>query len=288
MKSNIALSLLAGTLFLSGAVDLHGAEKAKPHRCLIGVTLGEGVFVAGSYDPKAGWQRDEKSKAWFASGTNFTVFNQQTRLGELILKKVEVADGVGGYYADTTAKLPERKVDKNVRTASANSLLALSGAERPMPRVPREQSLTTALYRRSAAGLLRKGGLKLDQAKLTQHWRVDLNGDGVEEVLMTAHSRKEMGHEPSAKRGDYALAAIRYVVKGKVRTETLALDAYTRDHNEGALAAARFELMGCYDIDGDGRMEIALSTGYYEGFGLAVFKFDGKSVRPVLEAGWGA
>jgi len=295
MKKIIMAGLVSATSFLAASGVLRAASSSKSaqpknggQRCLIGLTSGEGIFVAGAYNAQGGWQEDEKARELFTAGTRFSVYNRRAKVGNLTTKKVEAADGVGGYYAETTAKLPNSRADRDVNSFSSESMLALSGVARPMPRLPREQSLTASLYRRAAAQLLRKKGLKLSQARLTQHWRLDLNGDKIEEVLLTAHSRDVMGKEPRANKGDYALAALRLVDRGKVRTVPLEVDAYTSDAHGGAVAAARFSLMGCYDIDGDGRMEIALSTGYYEGFGVIIFKFDGKNVAPVLSAGWGA
>lgn len=290
MRRTIAMSLLAGTLLVSSAGVLQSANQTKTarQRCLVGLTFGEGVWVAGAYDPKSGWLEDEKSKARFTSGTRFSVYNRRAKVADLTIKKVEVGDGVGGYYAPATGKVADSKINRSFHTMNGQTLLALSGAARPLPRPPREQSLAAPLYRHAVAQLLRNKGLRTSQAKLTQHWRIDLNGDGVEEVLLAAHSRDVMGKEPRALKGDYAIVALRFVDKGKVKTVPLAVDAYTRARLDGALAAARFGLLGCYDIDGDGRMEIALSTGYYEGFGVAIFKFDGKNAKPVLAAGWGA
>ena len=37
-------------------------------------------------------------------------------------------------------------------------------------------------------------------------------------------------------------------------------------------------VLGVADLNGDGRMEVALHTWYYEGAGVTVFEFDGDGV----------
>jgi hypothetical protein len=52
-------------------------------------------------------------------------------------------------------------------------------------------------------------------------------------------------------------------------------------------ASQRLCFAGCYDIDGDGTLEVALWSGYYEGESMEIYKFDGRTARRVLTAGWG-
>ena len=39
-------------------------------------------------------------------------------------------------------------------------------------------------------------------------------------------------------------------------------------------------VLGVADLNGDGRMEVALHTWYYEGAGVTVFEFDGAGADP--------
>lgn len=102
---------------------------------------------------------------------------------------------------------------------------------------------------------------------------------------MAARSRPDYGHTPQEKRGDYSLLAIRYVDKGVVRAR--ALDYNVAKGNLTFSAPSYHEVLACVDVDGDGQMEIVGANGYYEGNGFEVWKFDGKSVKSVISAGWG-
>lgn len=257
---------------------------------LIGYAIGGQIWVVGAaYRPGrgGGWIGDEKAKSLFRPGTRFAAFDLSGARGAQTLRTVGPGEGYGGWAADATGTL----------TGKADApAIALAGAlAPPLPagRVPRPQTLSgpgAAIYEQAAASLLRAKGLTVSRPRLTQHLRVDLNGDGTDEVLLCAHSRPELGREPGALRGDYALAALRFVSGpgGKVTTAPLGVEAYTRDSNEGPSASNRYTLLGCVDVDGDGRLEIALGTGYYEGWGVEFYSFDGRRVRRVLEAGWGA
>jgi hypothetical protein len=154
-----------------------------------------------------------------------------------------------------------------------------------LPRVPRAQALANRAYENVVAAVLRARNIKVARGRLTQHLRVDLNGDGTEEVLLVAHSRDSMGRVPRTVKNDYALAVLRCVVNGKVKNITLANNVYTKP--QAFTASQRFAVAGCYDIDGDGTLEIALWSGYYEGEGMEIYKFDGRTARRVLTAGWG-
>jgi hypothetical protein len=110
--------------------------------------------------------------------------------------------------------------------------------------------------------------------------RVDLNGDGVEEVLWTARSQDGWNcpyeNIPGGpKPDDYALLGIRYVTDRGVRSETLAIAAAGDDCNW-------YRLFTPLDINGDGRLEILAHQQGFEEDALLAFTFDGKRITGVL------
>jgi hypothetical protein len=65
-------------------------------------------------------------------------------------------------------------------------------------------------------------------------------------------------------------------------TVTLQFERYGE---EASAAPTEFRLFGCYDLNGDGRMEVLLHWQYYEGSGVDVFtEADGRWIRV---GGWG-
>ena len=170
--------------------------------------------------------------------------------------------------------------------AGKKPMIAISGVgTNAQPRLPRAQNLNQPAYGRAVAALLRARGLKVQSAKLTQLMRVDLNGDGLEEVIMAARSRPDYGNTPEEKAGDYSMLAVRYVDKGAVKTQVLGSNISKKAVAFSAPYA--FELMCCVDVNGDGRMEVVLADNYYEGDGFTVWSFDGRGFKRVITAGWG-
>ena len=258
------------------------ASKPTAKPALVGWAKGttEGVFVAGGYFPGAGWREDFQAQSSVNPGTMWSLMNLTGTRAQLVTDRAKSMDGPAGYFAEA-----RRNVDPR---AEAQQGLALSAthAKNAQPRLPRAQSLNQPLYAQAAAGLLQQAGFKAKSARLSQLLRVDLNGDGTEEVLISAHSRSDYGRTPEVKKGDYNLVAIRFVHQGKVKT--VPLDMEIARKTVAFAAPNRSEFLACADIDGDGRMEIVVSTGYYEGWGMEFYKFDGQKVSRVLSAGWGA
>ena len=258
------------------------ASKPTAKPALIGWAKGttEGVFVAGGYFPGLGWRAEEYARSFAFPGTLWTLMNLTGTKAQFATDRAKLIDGPPGYFAEVRAN-----VDAKSEIPQA---LALSAphAKNAQPRLPRAQSLNQPLYAQAAAKLLRSGGLKLKSARLTQLLRIDLNGDGTEEVLISAHSRPHYGRTPEVKKGDYNLTAIRFVHKGQVKI--VPIDVEIARKATAFSAPNRSEFLAFADIDGDSTMEIVLSTGYYEGWGMEFYKFDGQKVSLVLGAGWGA
>lgn len=277
--------LLAVPALLAAAIPPSAAQAApsKPSTppTLVGwakVTT-EGVFLAGGYFPGQGWREDATARSFVFPGTPWNLFNLTGQKATISTERAEQADVPIGYFAKARSKAAPN-YDAPVAVA-----LSGIGTRNAQPRLPRPQSLQQPLYAGVAAQLLRDAGLKVKSARLSQLLRVDLDGDGVEEVLISAHSRPEYGHTPETKAGDYDLTALHFVQHGKVKTVPLEVEVAGK--SVAFSAPNRSEFLACADIDGDGTMEIVLSTGYYEGFGLEVWRFDGQKVSRVLSAGWG-
>ena len=268
----IQFSLLALVAMLAPA-------QAAPH--LIGSVRGQGaretsyLWLGGAYFPGKGWRTDIQSKGALHAGTRWQLFGldgpaQSVTSGEVLPPDVPI-----GIVAQLRQPLPE-----------TGPMIAVANVgPSAQPRLPRAQNLNQPLYQKAAANLLRAQGLKIQNARLTQLLRVDLNGDGVKEVLMAASSRDDYGHTSQQKAGDYMLLALRYVDGGKIKTVALDLEYSLKNVGFGAPGYAN--ILSCVDVDGDGKMEIIVGTGYYEGDGFEVWQFDGRGVKRVVEAGWG-
>ena len=154
-----------------------------------------------------------------------------------------------------------------------------------LPRVVRSQSTTQPVYINAVAAVLKDNGIANPTVRITQLLRVDLDGDGVTEVVLTASSYVN-GVGPSAQAGDYSLVLLRKVINGQVQTTLLEGDFYT-DAAEFA-APNDFNVTAIADLNGDGNMEIAVHGEYYEGAWTSIYEVKGSTVKEVLVEGCGA
>ncbi len=144
----------------------------------------------------------------------------------------------------------------------------------PTPRDPVEltRSAAKSLYSKTVAGILRKNGLTKTVPRNFRAWRIDLDGDGTEEVIVESQSWGDR-ISPSAKRGDYSVLILRKIVGGKVR-DTVVSSEFVKQRVEFG-APSRFKLSAIADLNGDGKMEFVVYGEYYEGGGSQAYEIRG-------------
>jgi hypothetical protein len=137
-------------------------------------------------------------------------------------------------------------------------------------------------YTAFASELLAERGLEVPEPTLKQILQVDLEGDGVNEVLVVA---EDVTEGLFAQDGDYSIAFMRETVEGDVRTSILgesvivtAVDPFVVSYSIGALA----------DLNGDSVMEIVLTGAYYEGIGVEAWESTPEGPVMRIASGCGA
>ena len=158
--------------------------------------------------------------------------------------------------------------------------IAVSASWEPRPRPVKGLDLTQETYLQAVRDLLISKGIAKPKPKITQLLRADLDGDGQEEVVLSATHYAD-ADLISPKPGDYSFVVLRRVVGGKVRTQLLEGDFFPRS-DEGATPNV-YEASGILDLNGDGRMEVILNSRYYEGGGATVWELKRDRLEKVLE-----
>lgn len=158
--------------------------------------------------------------------------------------------------------------------------LALSGSWDPLPRLTSSLSLELPVYQDALTELLRANGIRNPVGHLTSLQRIDLDGDGSDEVLMGA-SRLENGLEStSVAKGDYALVVVRKLVDERIVTIPLIADYYISAQSD--VVPRRYEVTAVMDLNADGDMEIVLDAVSVQGRQTYVFEIIGETGREVL------
>lgn len=153
-----------------------------------------------------------------------------------------------------------------------------------LPRVPKVQSTDQKTYKDEAARILKENGLGGAPVKITQVVRMDLEGDGVEEAVISAMNMRPMP-AVTPEKNEYSLVFLRRVVNGKVQTTLLADMFYPK--TDDTIVAEQCRLEAVLDLNGDGVQEIVVYCEYYEGDGLMVYEVNGSKVTPVVNGGCG-
>lgn len=210
-------------------------------------------------------------------GGNFTNFGSNFGKTSEALKVTKIDESIDdicpGYYTFQT--------DYKMKSGVA---LSSNAGWNATPRTATGIDAGNRVYRGIVRKYIRTKGIKNPDVQIRKILKIDLEGDGVDEVLIHADNRKgEAGFE--TKFGDYSFVILRKIVNNKL--ETLLLDGEFITKNANNDIPVLFEPTAIADLNGDGIMEIVIYSAYYEGASSEVFSIEnGKSVK-VLETGCG-
>ena len=166
------------------------------------------------------------------------------------------------------------------------SPIAVSGVADPLPRPVTVSSGQPDVYRAAATEVLADLGVDDDRPELAQVIIADLDGDGSDEVVVTADRWSEL---IPATPGDYSMTFIRSAREGTVTTTVLAFDhAPVRTYADGEFAINYVHRVSAIaDMNGDGTMELALESMYYEGSSTEIYEITPRQRQPQKVLGIG-
>jgi hypothetical protein len=165
--------------------------------------------------------------------------------------------------------------------------IAISGVNDPRPRAVEILNPQSKLYKDAAARLLKERGIDDPDADVVQVVKADLDDDGKNEVIVVAE-RLADPESLFARVGDYSIVFARRVVAERLATTVVEEYIPVARPDETPFITSQ-RVAAIADLNGDGRMELALSGRYYEGAGVNFHELKGDGTIPeVLRSGCGA
>lgn len=244
---------------------------------------------------------DSKTAVKFTETGSFSLFSLLgAEEGEVNLTKTEtpMEELCEEYYTVETDE-----------TAQSGIMISSDTPWNPMPRVPQALSATNATYLSYVKTFLISKGIKKPKVKIDQIYKIDLEGDGTDEVVISATNYKSQDADSTA--GDYSFVMVRKItgmknlgkplmrkINGKmvqvgvasgkepiVENILIAGEFYptAKEFN----APSSYNLTSIVDLNGDGKMEVIIHGAYYEGSWVEAHEITGKTSNKVLETGCG-
>lgn len=139
-------------------------------------------------------------------------------------------------------------------------------------------------YSAFAAELLSSRGLDVASPAIKQLFRTDLEGDGVNEVLVLA---EDVNPSLIMDEGDYSVVFLRKVVQGEVQTAVLGATVVQAGDSQ---FGASYTVGAVADLSGDGKMEIVLDSAFFEGLSVEIVEYvnDDLGTLTQLQVGCGS
>jgi hypothetical protein len=233
-------------------------------------------YLVGAYSGGK-WLVSEKAAPSVKAGTSYRLFHLTGEAGK----------AKGGKPQEAGDPCPEVRMVE-LTPKSEKGVIAVNVPWNPLPRVPQLAATSQPIYQRAVQEFLQGRGIKNPKVKITKIVRIDLDGDGEEEVLVSAtnYSETDGGVPSDASPGSYSFVMLRRVVEGKVKTQLIAGEFYPKAKN--STAPSKYEIGAVLDLDGDGKLEVILQAGYYEGGWTTIYRCTPAKVEELLTVSCGA
>jgi hypothetical protein len=265
-----AASVMMANPFLVAKADVHPI-----------VEVQSGDLFGATINSK--WIKSEEAAKAISDERTYKIYGLTQSLGE--------AKGA-------KPKPSEEEVCSDVLTVSLSSkpdkgAIALAAPWNALPRKPRIADTTQQVYVDAVREFLRTKEIDQPKVKIENILRVDLDGDGEEEVLISAtnYFDKENRAPMRSPAGSYSMVLLRRVVAGKVETQLVDGEFYPKAYvsNDASFNAPNAHtVIAVLDLDGDGKMEVVVASSYYEGEATTIYRCGPKKVEAVLSVACGA
>jgi hypothetical protein len=232
------------------------------------------------------WLKAEESAKSAKANTNYQIYSLTSKVG----------DAKGGK-----PKPAEEEACSDVLTVSFSpkpeqGVIALAASWNALPRKVQILDATQDVYVDAVRDFLETKGIDNPKVKIESSLRVDLDGDGEEEVLISAtnYFQKDEGPPMRSPAGSYSMVLLRRVVAGKVEAQLVEGEFYPKAYQNGTDDDASFNAPNAYkviavlDLDGDGKMEVVVASQYYEGGATTIYRCDPKKIKALLSVSCGA
>lgn len=144
-----------------------------------------------------------------------------------------------------------------------------------------ELSADGEFYQQVVIDWLREEGFSDPVVDSFHVYRVDLEGDGTDEIFISAAHLDDSQH--TTKAGDYSIVLMRQVVGNEAVTKLVVGDVYRSQDLEMTYPRS-YSLANFIDLNQDGILEVVVEFQKWEGFGASVFQIDDGDVIQALSA----
>ena len=180
-----------------------------------------------------------------------------------------------------------------------DGVIGLDAPWNALPRKPMIADTTQPVYVETVRDFLRARGITDPKVRITRILRVDLEGDGEEEVLISATNyltNDKLDYLPAApfpdapihvpQCGSYSIIILRRLVDGIVETNLVAGEVYAKPAE--SVAPNIYNLAAVLDLNGDGKLEVIVHSFYYEGGQTTIYRYGPDKIEEVLSVECGA
>ncbi len=276
-ETSYTYDLLSEKSFLIAKDDQGYAAKFNP--------IVAGDYLLGGYSHDNGWITAEDLADSIKGGEVYNCY---------------AFDKMAGKGTGSSVELIEPCDTVSVTVSCENDyLVAVSGEWNALPRVPISQGTDNEIYKKVIKDFLAENGLADTEAVIRQNYRIDIDGDGVDEVLIWASNMDFDYIDIMGKKGQYSIILLRRLVDGEVKNIPVTCEIYTEDYSEDynddfytspdfTLALAYIDkIRAIADVNGDGKMEVIVDSRYYEGHFVVVYELQNDKLVLVISNGWG-
>ncbi|HEX9061921.1 MAG TPA: hypothetical protein VF941_17220 [Clostridia bacterium] len=248
-------------------------------------------YIIGGYASEQ-WLDVDNTFKQLKGDEKYKIYKMTECLGEgKGLSKEDITEDVQGAqpkvnirFGRDTFKVKLPNATSSDYPLNFSNQIAIGADWNALPRIPKVQSNNIDAYKNVIAGVIGKHGFSSNQVSLKQVLKIDIEGDGVDEVVLTASNAGSPLSSESMDR-KYSIVMLRKLIAKKVENIILREEYYLDGKSSLGFGATMLYVPFILDANGDGNMEIFVEGIYTPGNFMDVYEVKGRDAKRVLTNG---